>query len=117
MNDRRYGTLTNGVLAFAPRVLTGAHGESIITGGEDAAIYLEHGYKRVVETVQPTEAGYTYTPGWTEDATSITQTWTGTAVEPVADPDVLRDAQIQALSDRSDFVEDCIAEMAAVIYA
>ncbi len=83
----------------------------------DPAIYLEHGYKRIVETARPTEAGYTYTPGWAEDATSITQTWTGTAVEPVADPDALRDAQIQALSDRSDFVEDCIAEMAAVIYA
>ena len=26
-------------------------------------------------------------------------------------------AQIQALSDRNDFVEDCIAEMAAVVYA
>ncbi len=25
-------------------------------------------------------------------------------------------AQIQALSDRNDFVEDCIAEMAAVVY-
>lgn len=26
-------------------------------------------------------------------------------------------AQIQAISDRSDFVEDCIAEMAMVVYA
>ena len=26
-------------------------------------------------------------------------------------------AQIQAISDRNDFVEDCIAEMAAVVYA
>ena len=26
-------------------------------------------------------------------------------------------AQVQALSDRNDFVEDCIAEMAAIVYA
>lgn len=26
-------------------------------------------------------------------------------------------AQLQALSDRNDFVEDCIAEMAAIVYA
>ena len=26
-------------------------------------------------------------------------------------------AQVQALSDRGEFVEDCIAEMAAVVYA
>ena len=26
-------------------------------------------------------------------------------------------AQIKAISDRNDFVEDCIAEMAAVVYA
>ena len=25
-------------------------------------------------------------------------------------------AQIQAISDRNDFIEDCIAEMAAVVY-
>lgn len=29
----------------------------------------------------------------------------------------LMDAQIQALSDRNDFLEDCIAEMATIIYA
>lgn len=30
---------------------------------------------------------------------------------------VLLKAQIQAISDRNDFVEDCIAEMATVVYA
>lgn len=91
MNDRRYGTLTDGVLAFAPRVLTGPNGESIITGGEDAAIYLEHGYKRVVETAQPTEAGYTYTPGWAEDAAAITRTWEAVPIpapEPTEEADM-----------------------------
>lgn len=29
----------------------------------------------------------------------------------------LLSAQVQAVSDRSDFVEDCIAEMAAIVYA
>ena len=29
----------------------------------------------------------------------------------------LMDAQIQALSNRNDFLEDCIAEMATIIYA
>lgn len=29
----------------------------------------------------------------------------------------LKTAQIQALSDRNDFLEDCIAEMAGIIYA
>lgn len=33
-----------------------------------------------------------------------------------ADLPALR-AQIQAISDRNDFIEDCIAEMAAVVYA
>lgn len=30
---------------------------------------------------------------------------------------VLKTAQIQALSDRNDFLEDCIAEMACLVYA
>lgn len=41
------------------------------------------------------------------------------APEPTADEKekTLLKAQIQALSDRNDFLEDCVAEMASVVYA
>ena len=35
----------------------------------------------------------------------------------VKELELLKNAQIQALSDRNDFLEDCIAEMAGMIYA
>lgn len=78
MTDKRYGTLADGVLTLAPRVLRGEHGESIITGGDDAAMYFEHGYKAVVYTPQPTEAGFVFTPSWEQNETSITRVWTST---------------------------------------
>ena len=34
-----------------------------------------------------------------------------------SDTNALLSAQVQAVSDRGDFVEDCIAEMAAIVYA
>jgi hypothetical protein len=34
-----------------------------------------------------------------------------------ANTNTLLTAQVQAVSDRSDFVEDCLAEMAQVVYA
>lgn len=80
MNDRRYGTLTDGVLTYAPRVLTGAHGESIITGGDDADLYLAHGYKPIIYAQPPSEEGYTYTPNFVENETSIVREW---AAEPI----------------------------------
>ena len=41
------------------------------------------------------------------------------APEPTAEEKerTLLTAQIQALSDRNDFVEDCVAEMAGIVYA
>lgn len=41
------------------------------------------------------------------------------ALEPTAEEKerTLLKAQIQALSDRNDFVEDCMAEMAGIVYA
>ena len=41
------------------------------------------------------------------------------APEPTADEKekTLLKAQIQALSDRNDFLEDCVAEMAGIVYA
>ena len=41
------------------------------------------------------------------------------APEPTAEEKerTLLKAQIQALSDRNDFVEDCVAEMAGIVYA
>ena len=36
--------------------------------------------------------------------------------EPIDEVTLLR-AQVQALSDRNDFMEDCIAEMAMLVYA
>lgn len=35
----------------------------------------------------------------------------------VESENILKDAQIKALSDRNDFLEDCIAEMAGMVYA
>ena len=40
----------------------------------------------------------------------------GGSSQPTVDPDVLRDAKIDALSERNAFLEDCIAEMASLIY-
>lgn len=41
------------------------------------------------------------------------------ALEPTAEEKerTLLKAQIQALSDRNDFLEDCVAEMAGIVYA
>jgi hypothetical protein len=41
------------------------------------------------------------------------------APEPTAEEKerTLLKAQIQALSDRNDFLEDCVAEMAGIVYA
>ncbi len=36
--------------------------------------------------------------------------------EPIDEVTLIR-AQVQALSDRNDFMEDCIAEMAMLVYA
>ena len=36
---------------------------------------------------------------------------------PPASTDTLQTAQIQALADRNEFLEDCIAEMAGMVYA
>lgn len=38
-------------------------------------------------------------------------------VKELEQENVLKTAQIQALSDRNDFLEDCIAEMAGLVYA
>lgn len=38
-------------------------------------------------------------------------------VEELEQENILKTAQIQALSDRNDFLEDCIAEMAGLVYA
>ena len=38
-------------------------------------------------------------------------------IKELEEENTLKTAQIQALSDRNDFLEDCIAEMAGVIYA
>lgn len=42
---------------------------------------------------------------------------TQTRVKELEEENVLKTAQIQALSDRNDFLEDCIAEMAGLVYA
>ena len=38
-------------------------------------------------------------------------------IKELEEDNVLKTAQIQALSDRNDFLEDCMAEMAGIIYA
>lgn len=38
-------------------------------------------------------------------------------IKELEQDNVLKTAQIQALSDRNDFLEDCIAEMAGLVYA
>lgn len=38
-------------------------------------------------------------------------------IDELEQDNVLKTAQIQALSDRNDFLEDCIAEMACLVYA
>lgn len=40
-----------------------------------------------------------------------------TRIKELEEDNVLKTAQIQALSDRNDFLEDCIAEMAGLVYA
>ena len=42
---------------------------------------------------------------------------TQTRIKELEEENVLKTAQIKALSDRNDFLEDCIAEMAGLIYA
>lgn len=42
---------------------------------------------------------------------------TQSALKTMTDEIPLLKAQVQALSDRGEFVEDCIAEMATVVYA
>ena len=42
---------------------------------------------------------------------------TQTRIAELEAENVLKTAQIQALSDRNDFLEDCIAEMAGMVYA
>ena len=38
-------------------------------------------------------------------------------IKELEEENVLKTAQIQALSDRNDFLEDCLAEMAGIVYA
>lgn len=38
-------------------------------------------------------------------------------IKELENDNILKTAQIQALSDRNDFLEDCIAEMAGMVYA
>lgn len=38
-------------------------------------------------------------------------------IKELEQENILKTAQIQALSDRNDFLEDCIAEMAGMVYA
>lgn len=38
-------------------------------------------------------------------------------IEDLEHENVLLRAQVQAMSDRNDFIEDCIAEMAEIVYA
>ena len=38
-------------------------------------------------------------------------------IKELEEDNTLKTAQIQALSDRNDFLEDCIAEMAGMLYA
>lgn len=77
----------------------------------DKSIMDEHGIYRyklvdgkpVERTVEEMDADYAARP----------------APEPTADEKekTLLKAQIQALSDRNDFLEDCMAEMAGIVYA
>ena len=40
-----------------------------------------------------------------------------TIPDPTPDPTTLRDKKIESLEERNEFLEDCIAEMAKVIYS
>ena len=57
---------------------------------------------------------------WLYDRETGAYTYLPLPAEPAApgvDEMTLLQAQVQALSDRNEFLEDCIAEMAEIIYA
>lgn len=61
--------------------------------------------------------------GWVHDPVTGLFSAPSTQATPKPDPiEVLKDentllkAQVQALSERNDFIEDCIAEMAGMVY-
>lgn len=71
--NRNYGTLVNGVLQYAPNPIKTDNG---IIWTNNAAIYLEHGYKSIVHAERPVKDGYYYSPAWVEHEETIEQVWT-----------------------------------------
>lgn len=58
-----------------------------------------------------------YVPYTQEELLSMRAADTGARITALEERGRLNEARIQAISDRNDFVEDCIAEIAQIVYA
>ena len=67
-----FGALKNGIIEYAPNPIEEENG---IIWTNDSAVYLEHGYKRIVSTQAPIKEGCYHTFEWVEHETSIEQVW------------------------------------------
>lgn len=70
--NKKYGTLVDGVLQYAPNTIKTDKG---IIWTNEPEVYLEHGYKTIVITEQPVKDGFYYVPVLVEHETTIEQGW------------------------------------------
>ena len=74
MLTTKYGRLIDGAVQYAPMPLM-IDDKPVFTNRE--ALYLAHGYKRIVNTPRPDEVeGFTLTSEWVETEDSIELVWT-----------------------------------------
>ena len=79
------------------------------------AWYGETFAKSCMETNSPVQIGWVYDP-ITETFSPYVEPDPGVTLENLKEQNKLLKAQLQAQSDRADFIEDCIAEMATQVY-
>ena len=130
----QYGKLINGQIVPAPNPL---HVNRGMVYNPSGYIYESVGYHPIVDTPMPEPEDGTevyYASHWEEQDGQIVRVWAETdppEPEPEPDPAPTTDervvaleaenktlkAQVSAQSEQMDFYEECIAEMASVVYA
>lgn len=104
-----YGTIKDGQLITAPRVVT--IGNSVISNPTEEQI-IQLGYKEVRQTEQPQDApeGQMYISSHEDKGSYIEQVWTLTEKPRTVEDDV------KDLQDQNQMLTECILEMSMLVY-
>lgn len=127
MKNIHYGKLVDGNLVYADSPLI-VNGVAVWTN--DETLYNEQGYLLVVNTEQPVKEGFCYIGSYVEQDGKLVRVWDEHEV-PQIEPEVpvetrvaeleaentLLNQQVEAMSGQLDFYEECIVEMANVVYS